>query len=283
MLGLLALIWGSSFILMKRGLTVFSFYQVAALRLGITFLVMLPFIVRYFPASSRRQLGYASIVGLCGSGIPAFLFTFAQTHISSATAGILNALTPLFTFIVGIIAFGVSFRWQKLIGVLMGLAGAIWLITHIAPLSPASNIAADNRYGILIVIATFCYGISVNTVQKYCQDMNPIQLNSLAFSLLGVPAWVFILSTDFIDKLQHVPHAWTALGYIATLAILGSAFTNVVFFKLAQQTSALFAASVTFLIPVVALLWGIVDGEPINAAYFVGLFLILGGIYVSNR
>jgi drug/metabolite transporter (DMT)-like permease len=276
----LGLTWGSSFILIKKGLEVYAPTQVACLRLSISALTFLPFLLGRWSKVDWSKWKPLLVVGLCGSLIPAFMFSIAQTQISSSMAGILNSLTPLFTLVLGVLIFGNTGHWRKYAGVLIGLAGASMLIL----MGKNAGIDGNLWYGLLVVVAAMCYGISSNTVGSYLKDMRSLTISSVAFTTVGFPALVYLVAgTDFLFVLGNEPGAWTALGYIAILAIFGTVIATVFFFMLVQWTSALFSSMVTYLIPIIALLWGVLDGEVISIYHFLGMGLILSGIYLSRQ
>lgn len=278
---LTALIWGSSFILMKKGLAVFPPRQVATMRIFFAMLAMLPFIYKGIKQVNRQNFPPLLLIAITGSGLPPFLFTAAQTHLPSAAAGILNTFTPLFTLVVGVLVFKVIFEWRRLAGVLLGLAGAVLLVLTTAP--PAQNGSANYFYGSYILLATLCYGISANTVKKYCQTLPATAVNSVVFCLLGPFAGLYLLFSDAGQIVQTNPMAYHAIGYIVILAVFNSALAGVLYFKITQQTSALFAATTTYIVPFIAVLFGAFDGEPIGWSYAVGLLFILSGVYLASR
>lgn len=264
---------------MKRGLEVYSSAQVASLRIGLAALLFFPIFLRYLPKIKRKEIPYILLVAVTGSGLPAFLFAFAQTEISSSLAGILNSLTPLFTFILGLLFFGQSFQWRSLVGVFLGLSGALLLVI----LSSQSTIEGNLLYALLAVFAALCYGISGNTVHRYLRSMTAFGLNATTFSLLGPFVLIYLLQTDFIHTLQNAEGAWMALGYIAILSWVGTFAATVLFFQLVQWNDAVFGSSVAYLIPLVALLWGVFDGEQLDWYHFVGLTLIISGVYAIRQ
>lgn len=276
---LLSLIWGSSFILMKRGLEVYSSEQVACLRIGLAAVLFFPIFLRYLTKIKRWQIKYILLVAITGSGLPAFLFAFAQTEISSSLAGILNSLTPLFTFVLGLLFFGQSFQWRSMAGVILGLSGAILLVI----MSGQSSIEGNLFYALLAVIAAISYGVSGNTVHRYLRSMTAFGLNATTFSLLGPFVLVYLFQTDFLSTLQTVDGAWKALGYIAILSWVGTFAATVLFFQLVQWNDAVFGSSVAYLIPIVALLWGSWDGEILAWYHLVGLALIISGVYAIRQ
>ncbi len=278
-LAALSLVWGSSFILIKKSLIVFSPTQVATLRIGISALAFLPVFIYQFRKVDWSRLKYFLVVGLFGSGLPAFFFAIAQTEISSSVTGILNSLTPLFTLFIGILFFKSQFAWAKMLGVFLGLMGAISLILLNAGSSEVGNL----WYALLVVFATACYGTSVNTVGTYLRDLSSVTISSVSFSLFGLPALVYLLTTDFIPVMRQGAASWEALGYVSILALIGTVLASILFFKLVQWTNPLFSSTVTYLIPIVALGWGILDGEMVGFGHLIGMGLILAGIYLSRK
>ncbi len=276
---LLAFIWGSSFILMKKGLVAYSSSEVAALRMVIAFLCFLPFILYNIKKVDKKYWKYLIIVGLFGNGIPAFLFTKAETGISSSLAGMLNSLVPLFTITLGVLFFKVPTNKLKFIGVFIGLIGAVMLIT-----GNGFDIGeSETSYSFYVIAATLCYAISVNTIKKYLQEVNSIVVSSFAFLFIGPPLLIYLFTTDFVYTTFNNPEATTALSYIFILSLFGTAFSLIIFNMLVKQTSALFASTVTYLIPVFAIMWGIFDGELINLIQVLGIVVILVGIYFVNK
>lgn len=263
---------------MKRGLEIFSPVQVGAYRLSIAGLALLPVVIRHWNPTLKPKLRYFLIVGLVGNGIPAFLFSTAQTKLNSSTAGALNALTPLFTLILGVFLFATKLTTSKVIGVLVGLAGALILI-----LLKANGLAEPYwAYGLLIVLATLMYGTSVNTVGKYLKEVRPTVTAAVPLVLVAGPALVLLFTTDFLQRM-HQPGAWIALGYISILGLIGSAASLVAFNKLIQMTSPIFASTTTYLMPIVALFWGLLDGEAMGWPQILGMLSILVGIWLVNR
>ncbi len=274
----LSLIWGSSFILMKRGLEAFSFKQVAALRIFIAFIFILPFTLRGIIKIPKKYWIYLVLAAFLGNGIPPFLFTKAQTHLSSSLAGILNALTPLFTFILGIAFFRTKTRWFQFLGVTLGLTGAVGLL-----LSGGGNHFENISYGSYIVIATICYALATNIVKRYLQDVNPLHMSGFFFLVTGLPAGIYILNPELFLVFKTNDKAMESLVYIGILAIFGSALSLILWNILIQKTSAVFAASVTYIMPIIAILWGITDGEKFLLIFLFMILLILIGVYLTNK
>lgn len=278
---LLSLIWGTSFILIKKSLSAFSPSQVACLRMTISAAAFLPVLAFKHRDMDWSKLPFLLIVGLTGSGIPAFLFSTAQLHISSAMAGILNSLTPLFTFVLGVIFFKVAFGLYRLLGVLLGLIGAILLIA----MASSGNLATGNAiYGLLIVLSSVCYATSSNVIGRYLKDVNALLISSASFGLVAIPLAIYLFAgTDFLVRMESMPQAWPALGYVFILSMLGTVAATIIFFRLIQQTSPVFGSMVAYLMPLVALGWGLADGERVGWPHVIGMAFILSGVYLSRR
>lgn len=278
-LGFLSLIWGSSFILIKKGLVVYSPVQLACLRVSISAIAFLPFFLYQLKKVDWSKWPYLLLIGLTGSAIPSLLFSYAQTEVSSSIAGILNSLTPLFTLILGVIIFGNKMIWSKLMGVLLGLVGAALLII----LGKKAGLQGNLWYGLLIVLATICYATSVNTVGKYLKDMPSFMISTVSFTFVGIPMLFYLFTTDFVSVLQFEPGALEALGYISILSLGGTFLATIIFFQLVQWTNPVFSSTVAYIIPIVALLWGVLDGELISVYHLLAISLILGGVYLSRK
>ena len=275
----LSLVWGSSFILMKRGLTAFDSDEVAALRITIASVFLLPLLVKYHKIDLRKNLKGLILMGAFGNLIPAFLFTKAETEISSSLTGMLNALTPLFTILIGILFFKQTITKVKFFGVTIGFLGAIGLIVFGDSHEQSKNV----MYCLLVVAATLCYAISVNGIRAYLSDIHSITATVWAFTLMGPIAAIYLFGfTDVVKHATESPYGASALGYISVLAIFGTAISVVVFNYLIKMSGAIFAASCTYLIPVVAIGWGLFDGEVVNPLQIAAVFVIIGGIWLIN-
>lgn len=279
LLALLSLVWGSSYILIKKGLEAFRPDQVASLRISITALAFLPVFILRFKKIEWTKLKYFAVVGFAGSFFPAFLFAFAQTRISSSIAGVLSSLTPLFTLGLGILFFKTPFFWTKVLGVLVGLAGAVLLIFF------GKEAGADGSiwYGMLVVLGSLFYATSANTVGTHLQNMNVFTISAVSFIIIGIPAVVYLFRSDFTTVLIEKENGWASLGYISILSLFGTIIATVLFFKLVQMTDAVFSSTVSYLIPIVAIVWGAVVGEPITFYHLTGMLLILAGVYISRK
>jgi len=275
---LLAFVWGSSFILMKIGLKSFSSNQVAAIRILMASLVLLPISIKNLKYLKRKDLKSLLIAGFIGTFIPAFLFTKAQTRIDSSLAGMLNSLTPVFAMIAGILFYKVRTGWMQVIGLILGLLGAVWLIS----LGEGVSIRNINTYAFFIVLATVFYGINVNVIKSTLTHLTGAQITSLSFMFLWPVALAYLLTTDFDPVFQN-PGWPLHLLAIATLGIIGTAIAMLLMNSLIRYTSAVYATSVTYIIPIFAITWGIIDGERITLLHIACMAIILLGVYLTNR
>ena len=274
----LALIWGSSFILMKRGLEVFDFMEVAALRIVIAFVSLTPFLPQAFKFVKPKHYFPIVISALLGNGMPAFLFTKAQTELDSSLVGTLNGTVPLFTLILGVYFFSAKPSKANILGIFMGLLGIVFLA-----FSTLKDGFAFNGYIFLVVLATIFYATSINVIKKYLQDLNPASIAALAFLIIGPIAAVYLFNTSFLYQLQTHPDGYKALGYIALLSVLGTSMAAIIFNRLLNRSSAIFTSSITYLIPIVAIFWGVLDGEIITSYHVLGCVIILSGVYLVNK
>jgi len=274
---LLAIIWGSSFILMKRGLDVYSYTQVAALRLFIAFLSLTPFLLRAVKLVQKKHIIPIVVMALFGNGIPAFLFTKAQTQLDSSLVGILNSLVPLFTLLLGVYFFRTKPTKTNIAGIIIGLFGAVFL-TY----STMGGGVEINDYVFLVILATVMYAISINVIKKYLQDLDALSISSLAFLMIGPFSAIYIFNTDFL-VLSASSAGVEALLYIVLLAVVGTSLAVVIFNQLISRSSAIFASSVTYLIPIVAIFWGIFDGEKVTLIHLLSVVIILSGVYLVNK
>ena len=276
---ILVFVWGTSFILIKKGLEVFSVVELGALRVSIAFLVLLPLTFKRFTGIPKKTWMMLAIVGIVGNGFPAFLFAKAQTGIDSNLAGILNSMTPLFTLIIAVTFFRFRTKWFNVAGIFIALLGAIGLIS----VSGGQSFEFNIQYAVYVFVATICYATTVNLIKYYLKDLDVLSITAFSFFFAGIPALIFLISsTGFLHTMASHEQAWIGFSYIAILAIFGTALAMIAFNKVIKLTNPVFASSVTYLIPVVALAWGILDAEPFEWAYLVWIFLILVGVYLVN-
>lgn len=243
-------------------------------------MVMLPFVFRNTKLLRAGRLKFYLIVGLCGNALPAFLFATAQTHIPSALAGMLNTLVPLFSLVIAYFVFNVKVRTGQIVGIGLGLVSAAGLLMNSS--SVLENI--DNLwFALLVVAATLCYAISLNIIKQFLQEERPVAITGLSLVLVSPIGFAILFSTDFIHRLTTYDGAYYGLGAVTILAVLGTAFALILFNKLVQETNTVFASSVTYLVPVFAILWGIFDGETLEVLQIIFAGTMVAGIYLINR
>lgn len=271
----LAIVWGSSFIIMKRGLEVFSPLQIGAIRVSLAYFTLLPFALKHLFLVSRQKYFVLFLSGSVGILIPAFLFPLAQTRLESAITGILNSLTPLFTLLLGILFFHFQSNLLQVLGIILGLVGALLMMME--------NILGGisfNFYAIWVLLATFCYAINVNLIKTYLQNIKSLHIGSLALFFVGPIAVFFIFYLEVPKTYYAHSNSNLILFYLVILAVLGTAIASIFYNRLVQISSVIFASSVTYLIPVVALIWGWLDGEQFLWSHYLGTIIILTGIYL---
>lgn len=276
---LLGIIWGSSFILIKKGLEVFSPLQVGTIRIFFAYLVILPIAIINLKKYFRQDWLKFFLVGMLGNFIPAILFAFAETGISSSLAGILNALTPIFTLIVGVIAFSLGMNKYQTAGLVLGFIGS----GALSFIGSGGHFGTFNYYALFVIIATLCYGININLLKKFFPRFNSIVLTSLAMFSIGPFSIIYLLFSDFISILSSNDSALLALFYLFLLGAIGTSLALVLFNKLIQITTPVFASTVTYIIPIAAVIWGIIDGEYLHIIHFAGMALIISGVYIVNK
>ncbi len=254
---LLSIIWGSSFLLMKRGLEDFTAFQVAGFRMFVAFLVLSPLSIKHLP-KLKKNAGLLLVSVLLGSVFPAYLFAKAQTNIDSNLAGILNAFVPCLTVLFGFLVFKTKPTLKQILGVLVGLLGVLGLILT----NMQTQINFDFRYALLVVLATMCYAFNVNVLKSWLGHLSGIEVTTLSFLFVGPISLAMLFASGFFDALS--PQSYDSLGYIALLGLTSTAIAIIIFNDLLRATSALFGSSVTYLIPLVAIVIGFFDSEVIT-------------------
>ncbi|MFO0357991.1 MAG: DMT family transporter [Sphingobacteriaceae bacterium] len=277
---ILSIVWGSSFILMKKGMEAFSSDEVAGLRIAIAFLFLVPFYIKHHAIDFKKNFMGLMLMGVFGNLIPAFLFTKAETQISSSLTGMLNALTPLFTIVVAFFWFKTKFKTVQLVGIMSGLVGAMVLLYF----NDGGDTSTNVLYSLLVVAATICYAISVNGIKHYLSNMNSVTATVGAFTITGPIALAYLfIQTDFINDLKTNPIALSSLGYVSILAIVGSALSVIVYNTLIKEAGTVFASTCTYLIPIIAVIWGVLDGETVNLLQMSGVIVVIFSVYLINR
>ena len=275
---ILSLIWGSSLILIKRGLVGLTAIQVGSFRIIFAALFLLIIGFNSLKKISRRQWKFVAVTSLFGTFMPAYLFAIAETQVDSPIVAILNSLTPLNTLVLGIIAFGIQFQKKQVLGVFVGLIGCLLLVLT----GDSAQSGQNYLYVLLVVIATLSYAINVNLIKKYLHDLNSISITTGNFAVLFLPALIILSTTDISQKV-HFAETQNSIFFVMILGVLGTGIANILFFKLIQMSSPVFATSVTYLIPIVAFFWGLLDNEMLTPIQFFGAFIILIGVYLSAK
>ncbi len=278
LLGILTLTWGSSFILIKQGLVVYTPMEVGALRLCVAGLALVFFGVRSFKYIPKKLMPWVIAGGGMGNFIPMFLFPLAQERVSSSMAGILDSLVPMFILLFGFLFFGIKSRVWQVIGAVIGFIGAAMLMG-----GDADGGKSDVFHSLLIVLATAFYGMNGLIINRYLSGIPSFKLSAAVFTIWFGPSLIILGLTGFFSTFTGTAAQWQGLGYVAVLGLVGTALAMILFYKLLQLTSALFASMVTYLIPIVAVMWGVLDGERLGWSHALGGVLILLGVYLIQR
>ncbi|TYA70111.1 DMT family transporter [Seonamhaeicola marinus] len=276
----LSLIWGSSFILIKKGLIGLTPMQLGAVRIIFTGIFL--FVIGFNKIKTIKIVEWKWVIltGLTGTFFPAFLFAYAETEIDSSIASILNSLVPLNTIILGFAVFKIKSTKRQVLGVFIGLIGTIMLIMNGATINPNQNYL----YAAFVILATLMYAININLLKRYLQNMHALTITVGNFLAIIGPAIIVLISTGFFKTEVLTSEALKpALFYMLLLALFGTAIAKVLFNKLVQASSPVFASSVTYLMPIVAVFWGVLDGEKFSLLQGVSTIIILVGVYLAHR
>ncbi len=278
-LAILALVWGSSFILMKKALIGLTPIQVGALRILITAFTLILVGYKQLLLIQKKHWWYIFLTAVLGTFFPAFLFAYAINDIDSSIASILNSLTPLNTLIVGFLMFGFAFSRSQLFGVLIGLIGTTVLILKGAQLNPDQNY----WYATLPIISSIGYALNVNILKKHLQELNALAVTTGNFVLLIIPTFIVLWYSEFFSEFELNETTKSSLFYLTLLAVLGTAFAKTLFNRLVQLSTPVFSSSVTYLIPIVAIFWGVLDGEKLGLIQLAAGSIILLGVYLAGK
>jgi drug/metabolite transporter (DMT)-like permease len=276
---ILSIIWGSSFILIKKSLLGFTPMQVGGLR--ILFASLLLFLLGFKSLKTLRIADWKWVViaGLCSSFFPPFFFALAQTEISSGITSILNSVAPLFTTLVGIALFGLALKGRQILGVLIGLLGTVVLIA----VGMENNMNQNYWFSFFIIFSALGYAFNINIIKKHLSHLSPLAVTTASFGVAFFPALILLIYSGVFSHFADNVAMQQAVWYLLALALLGTALANILFNKLIKLSSPVFAASVTYLIPLVAVLWGFLDGERISMVQLLGGLIILFGVWLVNR
>jgi drug/metabolite transporter (DMT)-like permease len=276
---LLSLIWGTSFILIKRGLLIFSPGELGSIRVLAASVFLLPFAFMRLKQLQSHHYPKLLASGLMGVFLPAFLFAAAQTRLESSVTGILNSLTPICTLIIGVTIFNQHFKSKSIFGILLGLAGTVILILA----NTGGYLGGFNAYALLVIVACILYGLNLNFVKYKITDLRALTITSVSLMMIGPLAAIYLFGfTDFTSKLS-MDGGWQALGYIVLLGIMSTSVATILFNLLVKISSPLFTSSVTYIIPIVAVMWGLIDGEQLLLGHFIGMVAVITGVYLANK
>jgi drug/metabolite transporter (DMT)-like permease len=276
----LSLIWGSSFILIKKSLIGLSPLQVGSLRIVFSSIIIFLIGFNKIKTIQKDKWKWIAVSAIIGTFFPAFLFAYAETQIDSAVASILNSLVPMNTVLIGLAVFKISTTKRQSIGVIIGFIGTAVLIISGSDLNPDQNY----MYSGLVIICSILYATNVNLIKKYLYDVNAVAIAAGQFSVIFIPSLIVLLYSDFfkIDLINNkIIHE--SLLYVLLLSFFGTAMAKILFNKLIQISSPVFASSVTYSMLIVSVIWGVLDGELFNSSQAIATVLIIIGVYLSNK
>lgn len=276
---IIGLTWGSSFILIKRSLLAFTPFQIGAFRVGISGLLLAFIGIPAIRQMDKKTLFWVAITGFFGNFLPMFLFPIAQTRVSSSLAGILDSLVPLFVLVFGFLIFGIKSKGLQVLGAAIGFVGAAMLMYFSEASSEESNIG----YALLVVLATACYAMAALIIKERLHHIRSKDLSGAVFTVWMIPSFLILIFSGFFNDFEASPQSLESLGYLSILTVMGTAIAIILYYKLIQNTTPVFASSVTYLLPLVAVMWGLLDGERFSVWYVIGGFLILWGIYLIRE
>ena len=276
---ILSVIWGSSYILIKKGLTGLTPVQLGSLRVIITTLLIAPIGYNKIKHIPKNKMKWVAISAFVGSFFPAYLFAFAETEISSSVTAVMVSLTPLFTLLISVIIFGEELLKKQVIGVIIGFLGIIVLINN-ELLSSSFNIL----YVMFIVLAAFCYAVNANLLKYKLPNIPALGIVFMSFLFMFIPAFIVLFFSDFpFSDFTSNPLIIESIVYIVILALFGTAVAKVMYIKLLAISTPVFSVSTTYLMPVVAIFWGLLDGEEFKLTQFIGTSIILIGVYLVTK
>ena len=276
---ILSLTWGSSFILMKKALLGLSPVQIGAFRILIAGFILLLIGYKKIKNIKKHHWKPIFVVGFTATFFPAFFFAFAISEIDSSVSAILSSLTPLITMLSGVLFFGFVFSKNQILGVLVGLLGTILLIVKGAEENPNQNYL----YAILIFLSSVGYAYSMNVVKTKLNDLNAISITVGCFMVIMPPTLIILVFSGFFQEVVWNSLTVYSLSYVGLLAVFGTAIAKVLFNRLVQISTPVFSSSVTYLIAVVAVTWGFVDGERLTLSQVLSISIIFIGVYMVNK
>lgn len=276
---ILSLIWGSSFILIKKALIGFTPLQLGSLRIIVTGLMLFVVGFKSLKKLTKTNYKWIAVSGLLGTFFPAFLFAYAETEIDSAIASILNSVVPIMTIVFGMVLFNILSSRKQIIGVIIGFIGTVLLISNGASINPHQNY----WYALLVIVATLMYAMNINIIKRHLQNVPAMAIAVGNFAVIMIPAFIVLMFSGFFtSEVLQGPDFSMSLVYIVLLSLFGTAIAKVLFNKLVQISTPVFASSVTYIMPIVSVSWGLMDGESFSIWQALSAIIILFGVYLAN-
>ena len=275
----LSLIWGSSFILIKKALVGLEASQLGSLRIIFSSIFIFLIAWRNIFSIKKIEWKWITISAFLGSFFPAFLFAFAEKEIDSSVASIINSIVPLNTLILGMIIFKIESTKRQIIGVLVGFFGTYLLISSGLKLNPDQNY----NYAGLVILCSFLYALNVNIIKKYLHHLSALTITVGHFTAIILPAVLVFLFSDFEFSSLEKDEVKTSIFYVFILALFGTALAKIIFNKLIKISSPVFASSVTYSMLIVSIFWGIVDGEKFSVYQLIATLIIVFGVILTNK
>ena len=275
----LSLIWGSSFILIKKALVGLEADQLGSLRIIFSSIIIILIAWKRLSKITRLEWKWISISAFLGSFFPAFLFAFAEKEIDSAVASIINSIVPLNTVVIGMVLFNIRSTKRQIIGVLIGLAGTYMLIMSGIKLNPDQNYL----YSGFVILCSFLYALNVNIIKKYLQHLSALTITVGHFAVIIIPAVIVFCFSDFDVNSLRNQETIDSIIYVFILAVFGTALAKILFNKLIKISSPVFASSVTYSMLIVSIFWGLVDGEKFSIYQLIATIIIILGVLLTNK
>jgi RarD protein len=284
---LLSCVWGSSFFLIKIGLfdpngnVRLPADQLGALRISFAFLALSPILLKSFKYLTKKNIIFLIIAGICGNGLPAFLFAYAETTLDSSITGMLNSLVPLFTILIGAVFFEFKIRRIHLVGIGVAMFGTFLIVQESLM---GAQLSGSMKLPLLaIVLATVCYATSLNVIKYKLSEVKSTAITALSFLMVSPFAITYLATSDFINRVQVQENILPGIGSVLVLAIVGTALAVLLFNQLIKVSSPIFASSVTYFIPIVAMVIGWLIGEVITSVQLVGMGILISGVLIINK
>ena len=275
----LSLIWGSSFILIKKALVGLEADQLGSLRIIFSAIIIILIAWKRLSKITRLEWKWITISAFLGSFFPAFLFAFAEKEIDSAVASIINSIVPLNTVVIGMVLFNIRSTKRQIIGVLIGLAGTYMLIMSGIKLNPDQNYL----YAGFVILCSFLYALNVNIIKKYLQHLSALTITVGHFAVIIIPGFIVFYFSDFDMNSLKNQETIDSIIYVLILAVFGTALAKILFNKLIKISSPVFASSVTYSMLIVSIFWGLVDGENFSIYQLIATIIIILGVLLTNK